>query len=51
MRRQYGKQMVYNSGTWFLDLIDKGWWDDEDFWQEAQSLSELAAAYAFVQVG
>lgn len=46
VRRQYGKQMVYNSGTWFLDLIDKGWWDDEDFWQEAQSLSELAAAYA-----
>lgn len=46
VRRQFGKQMVYNSGTWFLDLIDKGWWDDEEFWREEQALSELAAVYA-----
>lgn len=38
MKRQYGKNMVYNSGTWWLDLLSRGWYDSEAFWQESAKL-------------
>lgn len=46
MKRQYGKNMVYNSGTWWLDLLSRGWYDSEAFWQESAKLQELYRQYA-----
>ena len=38
--------MVYNSGTWWLDLLSRGWYDSEAFWQESAKLQELYRQYA-----
>ncbi|PWM44961.1 MAG: hypothetical protein DBX47_05275 [Clostridiales bacterium] len=45
VKRQFGKQMIYNTGTWWLDLLDKGWWDDEEFWQLNKQLTNLYSEY------
>ena len=31
--RQIGKSMVYNTGVWWFDLLDAGWFDHPDFWK------------------
>ena len=41
MKRQYGKNMVYDSGTWWLDLLNRGWFDSEEFWEASADLQEL----------
>lgn len=49
VRRQYGKQLAYGTGVWFLDLIGKGWWDDKDIWQEIHALQDLTGKYASIK--
>lgn len=30
--REYGKLALYGAGTWWMDLVDEGWFDDDAIW-------------------
>ncbi|WP_457790642.1 hypothetical protein [Anaeromassilibacillus sp. SJQ-5] len=51
LKRQIGKGMVYGSGTWWLDLVYRGWFDDETFWKVNAEAQRAYAAYAAYQSG
>ncbi|MBE6885658.1 MAG: hypothetical protein E7486_01810 [Ruminococcaceae bacterium] len=45
LKRQQGKQMVYSTGTWYFDLVERGWFDSQDFWDQAGDLNALQMKY------
>jgi len=50
-KRQIGKQMVFATGTWYFDLVERGWYDDSQFWKLHGDLNKLAEKYANCQKG
>lgn len=45
LKRQQGKQMVYSTGTWYFDLVERGWFDNQKFWNTAAELNALQTKY------
>jgi len=41
-RRQFGKDMVNGTGSWWMDLVYRGWFDYDNFWKESVRLTRLA---------
>ena len=45
-RRQFGKDMVNGTATWWMDLVYRGWFDYDAFWKESVELTRLAEWFA-----
>lgn len=51
LKRQFGKQMVFSTGTWYFDLVERGWFDDAPFWKLNGQLAGLADKYQSLKKG
>ncbi|MHB8963778.1 MAG: beta-galactosidase [Saccharofermentanales bacterium] len=51
LKRQAGKAMVFGSGYWWLDLIYRGWFDYDEFWEENNELQKLYIDYMKYKTG
>ena len=51
LKRQQGKQMVFSTGTWYFDLVERGWYDNQQFWNIAGELNQLQLNYGKFRKG
>ena len=47
--RQLGKCMVYGGSAWWFDMVGRGWYDFDEFWQLGRRFNDWYEAYMRLQ--